>query len=386
MKIGIVLFSYNRSGHLKQVLNGLENNKKVDKLYIFQDGLKCETQRSAWQETRDVINQVTWCEKICHFSNYNKGLAKSIIEGVNLVLEENDAIIVLEDDCVPTENYIDFMYQCFEKYQDNKKVYSLSGYSWPIDVEKTQYDVYGCGRISSWGWGTWKDRWEIYQKDYELIKRMKQEKLMSRNLEIWGHDLEDTLVGNVKGECDSWAVFWALNVIEKEGICINPYKSLIRNIGMDGTGVHCGTTERFEVDIEDEKKDKFNLPEDVFFLNKTMKAFAPLYGSYTAINEEESKERVLIYGLGTFYLQNEREINNRYVIEAFIDRRKQGWFAGKKIISLNEIGQYKFEKIVIMVRDTTENMIIAKQLMARKIKREQILFGLNLIENKNIGK
>ena len=108
------------------------------------------------------------------------------------------------------------MYQCFEKYQNNKKIYSLSGYSWPIDVEKTQYDVYGCGRISSWGWGTWKDRWEIYQKDYELIKRMKQEKLMSRNLEIWGHDLEDTLVGNVKGECDSWAVFWALNVIEKE--------------------------------------------------------------------------------------------------------------------------------------------------------------------------
>ena len=387
MKIGIALFSYNRSKHLNQVLSGLESNKRVDKLYIFQDGLKCETHRSAWQETREIINQVTWCKKICYFSDYNKGLAKSIVDGVNIVLEENDGVIVLEDDCVPTDNFIDFMYQCFEKYQNNKNIYSVSGYAWPIDVKKTQYDVYACGRISSWGWGTWKDRWEIYQKDYEHIKKMKQGELTSRNLGIWGHDLEDTLVGNVKGECDSWAVFWALNVISKEGICINPYKSLIRNIGMDGSGVHCGSTERFEVEIEDKKKDKFNLPENIFFMDETIKAFASLYGSYTAINQEDtSKKRILVYGLGNFYLQKEKNINENYVVEAFIDHKKNGWFAGKKIITLNEIVQYKYDKIIIMVKDTNESIKIAEQLMDNGISTEQILLGLNIFDNENIGK
>lgn len=50
------------------------------------------------------------------------------------------------------------------------------------------YDVYGCGRISSWGWGTWRDRWEQYSVDNNALKRLKEDK--SRNLAVWENDLE----------------------------------------------------------------------------------------------------------------------------------------------------------------------------------------------------
>ena len=153
MNIGIIVFAYNRSRHLNKVLEGLRRNEGISKLYIFQDGLKCEQDRDEWQKTQQVIKSISWCEVIYTQSPCNKGLAKSIVDGMNAVFTENDAVIVLEDDCVPTANYIRYMYQCLDTYAENKKVYSVSGYSWPIDLSENQYDVYGCGRISSWGWG-----------------------------------------------------------------------------------------------------------------------------------------------------------------------------------------------------------------------------------------
>ena len=109
MKTGIAVFAYNRSRHLQQVLDGLQKNRNVDKLYMFQDGLKCEAHRREWEKVRDVIKNITWCEVQSSFAEENRGLADSIVEGINHVLAENDAVIVLEDDCVPAPDFIDFM-------------------------------------------------------------------------------------------------------------------------------------------------------------------------------------------------------------------------------------------------------------------------------------
>lgn len=380
MKVATLLFTYNRSYHTKQVIDSLKQSTILpQKLFVFQDGIRRNEDADEWKKVNSLISQIDWCDKEIVVSECNRGLSAAILSGIEYVFREYDAIIVLEDDCVPTANFISFMYQCFEKYQDNKKVYSISGYSWPILLEKDQYDAYGCGRISSWGWGTWKDRWDIYEKDYELIKKMKREEASSKSLAMWGWDLEDTLIGNVKGESDSWAVFWAAKVIENEGICINPYDSLIQNIGHDGLGVHCGKTNRFQVEIPNDLIEDFKLPNDICILGETKKAFVSLCGSYTAVNyEDELKEKILVYGAGNFYLKNEKEINEKYNIGAFIDKRKHGWLEGKKIISLKEVGQYTYDRILIMVWDIQECANIIKELMDLEISQEKILSGHNL--------
>ena len=139
MNIGITVFAYNRSWHLSKVLEGLEKNEGISKLYIFQDGLKCEQHRMEWEKTQYVIKNIDWCEVIYSQSPYNKGLAKSIVDGVNTVFIENDAVIVLEDDCVPASNFISYMIQCFDKYAEQEEVYSVSGYSWPIILPENEY-------------------------------------------------------------------------------------------------------------------------------------------------------------------------------------------------------------------------------------------------------
>lgn len=378
MKVATIVFVYNRSNHTKKVLNGLKYNYKLpEKLFIFQDGLKDKDNKEEWIKVNRLIHEIDWCNNEVIVSDYNKGLSDSILSGINYAFKRYDAVIVLEDDCVPTANFISFMNQCFEKYKDNKKIYSIGGYSWPIMLQKKEYDIYGCGRISSWGWGTWKNRWIIYEKDYEIIRKMKQDKELSRNLAIWGNDLEDTLVGNVRGICDSWAVFWALNVILKQGICISPYQSFIKNIGMDGSGVHCGISDQFEVECIDSKKDRFYLPDALSLLDETITAFASLYGSYTAISKYNSDtKKALVYGVGNFYLANEKKINQEYFVEKFIDIHKKGYFEGREIIKPDEIKNCQFEKLIIMIYDKKESMNIFEQMVnVYNVPKDKIEIG-----------
>lgn len=380
MKIATLLFTYKRSWHTEQVINALKKNTVLpQKLFVFQDGLKKDEDKTEWNKVNRLIKNIDWCDTEIMVSECNKGLAVSIVSGITYVFEKYDAIIVLEDDCVPEISFMGFMQQCFEKYRDSKTVYSVSGYAYPISLKQADSDIYGCGRISSWGWGTWKDRWEYFEKDYELVRKLKQNKASSQNLAMWGMDLESMLVGNIRGECDSWAVFWALNVIAQNGICVNPYESLIKNIGLDGTGENCGVTDQFNTKLMGVEKKIFDLPDEIEIADDTIKAFASLYGSYTAINfDEKAKEKILVYGLGNFYLRNEQKICEEYHVKAFIDRGKHGWFAGKQIIKKEEIDKYTYDRILVMIQNGKDCLDVEKQLIAAQIDPEKIWIGHNL--------
>ena len=54
-----------------------------------------------------------------------------------------------------------------------------------------------------------------------------------------------------EGKLDVWGVRWYASMFTAGGLCLYPGQSLVQNIGMDGTGVHCGHSSYFEVDLSD---------------------------------------------------------------------------------------------------------------------------------------
>lgn len=381
MKTGIIVFAYNRGDHLQKVIAGLKENEEVSRLYIFQDGIKCVEHRSEWEKTRQVIEAIDWCEVIYHREVCNKGLSRSIVDGINAVLKENDAVVVLEDDCVPTPGFIGYMEQCFEKYKGDQRVYSIGGYAWPINIQKRdESDIYFCRRISSWGWGTWKDRWEKYEQDYTFLQRMLFDQKQSAQLGVWGNDLERTLLDRVRGHNDSWAVFWALKTIEDGGFCINPYTSFIENIGFDGSGVHCGKTDFYKVNLNLCIKEKICFPKEINILEETENAFAKLFGCYTAIRYEQAaaRDQILVYGLGNCFFENEEIINSSHNIIAFIDKNRKGYYAGKKIIKVKDIQGYVYDKILITIKSEAERNKVACLLEEEyRVPPDKIIFGID---------
>ena len=92
------------------------------------------------------------------------------------------------------------------------------------------------------------------------------------------------------------------------------------------------------------------------------------------MEEHMSKENVLVYGMDNFYLQNEKSLNGLYHIRAFIDKKGGGDRNGK-IIQVEEIPQYEFDKIIIMVWSIQESIRISQNLLYEGIKAEQIILG-----------
>lgn len=380
MNIATILFTYNRSYHTNEVIKALGQNTVLpQKLYVFQDGLKREEHRAEWEKVTVLIQNIDFCPTELHISKTNQGVAWSIVSGINYVLARHEAVIVLEDDCVPSISFDSYMEQCFEKYKDNQRVWCIGGFNDPIELDRDEYDVYGCGRTSSWGWGTWRNRWKKFSFDNDILKRLKSNGEKSFNLATWGNDCEQMILENIAGRSDVWDAYWSLHMIENNGICVLPYESLIQNIGLDGSGVHCGASDRFKVEVSNDKKTEFALPDNIDILQITKKAYVGLYGSYTAANiENDQKESIIIYGMGRFFRQNEKEINEQYNIKAFIDRREKGWYAGKKIISLDELVKYDFDKVLVMIQNIQECCCVVRELIQRKVNAKRILIGHNL--------
>ena len=187
MKIATILFTYNRSRHTKQVLEALSKNTILpQKFYIFQDGLKKITNQEEWEAVSDVIRDVSWCDVEITISERNKGLANSIKSGVSKVLQLYDAVIVLEDDCVPHPQFMEYMIKALKKYEPYKQVYHIGASSEPVDVEENGTDAYFMGRINSCGWGTWKDRWEQFCNDYTMIAQIKRDEHLYKWFKLWG--------------------------------------------------------------------------------------------------------------------------------------------------------------------------------------------------------
>ena len=73
-------------------------------------------------------NSINWQCKINKiYSKVNLGLKKRIISGINEVFNNDDNAIVLEDDCLPHNDFFYFCESILEKYKNHKKVRFITG-------------------------------------------------------------------------------------------------------------------------------------------------------------------------------------------------------------------------------------------------------------------
>lgn len=239
------MFVFNRPEHTSKVIEGLKKNK-INRLYVFADGPRNNNDINLIKETRELINNIDWCEVILEESEQNKGLAESVINGVSKVFSSGyDSVIVVEDDCVPNENFIQYMRQTLNYYKDNEEVMHVSGFGLPIK-KHTNADVFLSPYPCSWGWGTWSRYWEncdFYQID-SYNNLLANEKLISK-FNYSGAVFSDFLKMQLDGKINSWLIRWYFYIFSQNGKCVWSYSSFIENKGFDGTGAHKVNYDRF---------------------------------------------------------------------------------------------------------------------------------------------
>lgn len=68
------------------------------------------------------------------------------------------------------------------------------------------------------------------------------------------------LEDQVNGRIDSWAVRWHAATFLENKLTLYPGVSLVKNIGHDGSGVHCGKSKFYDVDLIDNKVEVCTIP------------------------------------------------------------------------------------------------------------------------------
>lgn len=280
MNTPVLLFTYNRPEHTRRTLQHLNANNLCNqtKLFIFSDGPKTDGDEQV-TSVREIIRQF---EKNNNFeaveifeSERNRGLANSIISGVAKVIHEYGRVIVLEDDLLSTPDFIEYMNRALDFYAENKAIWSIAGYS-PIlkSVKRYPHDVYMCARAGSWGWGTWQDRWDMVDWQVSDYQQFREDREARRRFEKRSPGLVKMLDMQMNGELDSWAIRWCYQQFKEQMYTVNPCYSKIQNIGLDGSGTHCGKTNKWSVELQGTKEVVF---ENLKINKKIMREYNHYY-------------------------------------------------------------------------------------------------------------
>lgn len=266
----LVLFAYKRPRHLRQVIEALQRNRAAAStaLIAFSDGPAADADLPAVEETRRVLDEIRGFRDVEVVSRpENLGLARSVIDGVSQVVDRYGEAIVVEDDLVVSPTFLDTMNRLLRAYADCERVFSITGYNYPQRLLRIPadypYSVYFSYRASSWGWATWRDRWRQVDWSVSDYAEFAADASAQRRFARAGEDLVPMLCQQMNGQLDSWAVRWCYSAFRLDKLNVYPVRSLLTNIGLDASGVHCVADPWLDDQLDPEFPRELALPPQV---------------------------------------------------------------------------------------------------------------------------
>ncbi|MDA9943696.1 hypothetical protein N9D77_03290 [Paracoccaceae bacterium] len=239
----VCIFGYKRANKLENCLDALLKCPRAEytNVYIFLDGPKTENERCDINLVHAVAKSYVKAGfASCHIKirKSNIGLANSVISGVSEVLVDNKAVIVVEDDLLPTKDFLIYMNTCLNKYAHDKSVGSVSGFGYKLYLRGAS-SIYFHGRPNTWGWGTWKDRWSEVDWEIDDTQFIRSDKFKRKFNTFGGQDLHRMLIAYLDQRIDSWGIRWAYHHYVKNLKAVSPVYSKIYNDGYGDDGTNC---------------------------------------------------------------------------------------------------------------------------------------------------
>ena len=255
----IALFVYNRPAHTRRTVAALLKNElaKESDLIIYSDAPKYSDAADVVHEVRDYVRTIDGFRSVNIVErDRNWGLANSIIDGVTTVVNKYERIIVLEDDLVVSPVFLAYMHTALEKYSDEPRVMQISGNMFPVIHPEALPETFFCRVATSWGWATWDRAWRKFEPDAKKLADMITTQKLRKEFDS-GYNYFQMLTMQARGEIDSWAVRWYASVFLSRGLCLHPSLSLVSNIGHDGSGVHCTSSDIYSVSLSSTMPESF---------------------------------------------------------------------------------------------------------------------------------
>lgn len=238
MEKAVVVIIYNRADKVTQLMSAL---RKVEpkKIYLIADGPKRESAHDSSltsEAQRAFWNELSWdCEVFTNISKHNMGCGNRISSGLDWVFSQVEEAIIVEDDCIPSEDFFKFCDEMLDTFQNNSEIGTISGSNFLPSGFVSNSDFFVSNFTHVWGWATWRRTWENYS--FEIKAWPKERKkifdklptLNNRSRRYWSLAFDAVRLGAV----DTWD-YQLILMMWRHGLkSIVPASSLVQNIGFD---------------------------------------------------------------------------------------------------------------------------------------------------------
>jgi len=261
----IVITVYDRLSHLQNCIESLKANElaRASELYVFSDAPVLQAHAARIEALREYIGQIEGFRRVVPiFREKNMGAYGSTLGAYTYILDISDSFIFLEDDIVVSKHFLRYMNDGLRFYRDDPRILSICSYNLPMRMPALyRKSIYLGKRFSPWGFGMWRDRWEamdLSPRDRYSMATSDGELL--RCIDSVGGDYRGLLEMDSKGAIEAIDVRICYHQLINDMYCVFPTRSLSNNTGFDGSGMHCGSSSRFNASLDD--RDEFHIRLD----------------------------------------------------------------------------------------------------------------------------
>lgn len=155
----------------------------------------------------------------------NLGVAVSVITAIDWFFKNEDCGVILEDDLVISKDFMGFISKGLETLSNNKEIFSISGSNFFPHLRTTCFlSTYFVG----WGWGTWRDRWEMARFSYnrEIVHPNFS---LSKYVNFWSIGAYRCQVGMI----DTWDIELTKYLRDNQLVTVIAPINFISNVGFD---------------------------------------------------------------------------------------------------------------------------------------------------------
>lgn len=246
--VPILIIFYNRSSTLVKVLQKV---KKINpkKIYFFCDGPKNDKDSQLVNSARKSVDKFFFSKNCTVKKKYliqNKGLRNGVISAIDWFFSQEEKGIILEDDCVPNESFFTYCKENLLYHKNNMKVMNIGGLNlveqlYEKNFYPKSYSYFFTKSPMIWGWATWKNRWEKFDKSmkgWNSIYKSKKKRLIYFSDHYSNKFYPDRIQSVKEGKDSSWAYTWDYTLRINHGLNITPKKNLVKNIGINNKSTH----------------------------------------------------------------------------------------------------------------------------------------------------
>lgn len=238
----VLFMVFNRPALTRQVFEAI-NIVKPQRLYIAADGPRpvVENEASVCEQVKFIATNVNWNSEVkTLFRNENLGCRDAVSSAIDWFFENEEEGIILEDDCLPSEDFFRFCDTMLYYYRNDTRIRHVGGSNLHQGKQWGNGSYYFSNLTHVWGWASWRRVWQSYDKKLSqfteadlrngLVNIFSESVIINAWLQIF-NELKE-------GKIDTWDYQLTLINFLNNSLSVIPNVNLISNIGFGKDATH----------------------------------------------------------------------------------------------------------------------------------------------------